>query len=324
MGYRFKNLCILVIITFFSFAMQAQRTELHTNQFEIHFVDKYELVYADRGTGADQDISIWKPITTDLIVGHVATVGYEKPTKSVMTIKLYDENATKYPVDYKLIYTDKGTGGDQDGAFWEPIAPKGYVALGYVATASYKKPSLKEVVCVKEEYTAFGLTETMIWNDKGSGGDQDVSIWDIRTPNVFSDGEYSFVKSNTFWANPSYEALDLEHANNTLSVQMIENLVGRYRRKDAQNEWHEGQIFWNKDTGVAKWLNNAGISWELGTKPLRAERGACVFATNKDNPYYKEGNEESNTFQFVMDEKGLITGFKFNGEDEIYEWVSYE
>lgn len=324
MNYRFKNLSILAILVFISFSIQAQRNELRTNQLEVHFVDNYELVYTDRGTGAEQDLSIWKPVTTDFIVGHVATVGYEKPTKSVMTVKLYDQMAASYPVDYELIYTDKGTGGDQDGAFWKPIAPEGYVALGYVATASYEKPNLQEIVCIKEEYTAFGLTENMIYTDKGSGGDQDISIWDVRTPNIFYDGEYSFVKSNTFWANPSYEMLDLEHVNNTISLKMIQNIVGKYRRQDAQNDWHEGQIIWNKDTGIAKWVNNAGQGWELGTQPLRAERGACIFATNEDNPYYEESNENSRTFQFVMDERGLITGFTFNGEAEIYEWVSYE
>lgn len=312
------------MLAFISSSIHAQRNELRTNQLEIHFVDAYELIYTDKGTGAAQDVSIWKPITTDFIVGYVATSGYEKPTKSAMTVKLYDQMAASHPVDYELIYTDKDTGGDQDAAFWKPIAPEGYVALGYVATASYEKPSLQEVVCIKKDYTAFGLTENMIWSDKGSGGAQDISIWDIRTPNVFSDGEYSFIKSNTFWANPSYEMLDLERANNTISVEMIQNIVGRYRRQDAQNNWHEGQIIWNKDTGIARWINNAGQGWELGTKPLRAERGACVFATNEDNPYYEEGNEDSSTFQFVMDERGLITGFKFNGEDEIYEWISYE
>lgn len=324
MNYQFKSLWMIVVVSAISFTLQAQRNELRTNQFEIRFVDEYELVYADHGTGADQDVSIWKPVTNDFIVGHVATLGYDKPIKSAMTIKLYDQMVANYPVDYKLIYTDAGTGGDQDVAFWQPIAPEGYVAMGYVATNGYEKPDLQAVICLKEEYTAFGLTENIEWTDKGSGGDQDISIWNIRTPNVFYDGEYSFVKSNTFWANPSYEMLDLERANNTLSVLMIQNIVGKYRRQDAQNEWHEGQIIWNKDTGIARWSNNANRGWELGTKPLRAERGACVFATNKDNPYYEEGNEDSSTFQFVMDERGLIIGFRFNGEEEMYEWVGYE
>jgi hypothetical protein len=201
---------------------------------------------------------------------------------------------------------------------------EGYVAMGMVATASYKKPDLKDVVCIKKDLTVEGFTNNEEWNDKDSGGDQDISVWSVRTPEVFVDGEYSFVTSNSFWAFPAYNVKPMADAANVLSVKMIDQIVGNYRRKDKQNEWHEGSITLNRDTGIATWLNKEGYGWSLGTKPSKASRSECSFETGKRNPYYKDGDEASRHFRFVMDEKGLIQGFYFGKVEIMYEWLGYD
>ena len=323
MNISIKSVLILAITICSIYSLQAQRNVLRTNDFEITFISEVEKVYADNGTGADQDISIWRPKTNNFIVGHIATKGYEAPTAPIMTIELFDQMSSNYPVDYELVYTDKGTGGDQDVAFWKPIAPEGYVAMGMVATPSYEKPGLQDVICIKKDLTVEGFAKDEEWNDGGSGGDQDISVWNIRTPDVFVDGEYSFVTSNAFWAFRGYETKPMSDASNVLSVKMIDQIVGKYRRKNNQNEWHEGEITLNKDTGIATWLNKSGQGWTLGTKPSEAGRFECFFKTSKANPYYENGKKESQHFRFVMDEKGLIQGFYFNGEEEMYEWIEY-
>lgn len=319
------NSMLIVLLTIgMAQSLTAQRNVLRTTNFEIKFVAATQNIYTDKGTGADQDFSIWRPKTTDFRIGDMAVKGYQAPTAPIMTVALYNQMAANYPVDYELVYTDKGTGGDQDVAFWKPIAPEGYVAMGMVATASYEKPGLQEVICIKKDLTVEGFAKAEVWNDKGSGGDQDISVWDVRTPEVFVDGEYSFVTSNSFWTFPGYNTKSMADASNVLAVKMIEQIVGNYRRKNKENEWHEGSIIWNKDTGIARWTNKANRGWALGTKPAEASRSECYFKTDKTNPYFELGEKENQHFRFVMDEKGLVQGFYFNGEEEMYEWIGYD
>jgi hypothetical protein len=172
-----------------------------TGAIEVQKVATFTHVYSDRGTGGDADLSTWAPVVPSgfYAVGYLAKNGYNEPTTSVIVVKGLVNGAIAYPTGYRLVWTDKGSGGDQDGAFWEPIAPSGYIAMGTVVTASWTQPPLTAVVCVRADLTALEKGLDWIWNDKGSGADKDLSLWEVKSSSSTQ------VASGSFAAYPSHD-----------------------------------------------------------------------------------------------------------------------
>ncbi|MFT5834712.1 MAG: hypothetical protein ACI97N_002352 [Cognaticolwellia sp.] len=155
-------------------------------------VNSFNHVYSDKGTGSDVDLSTWSPVVPEgfLAVGHLAKNGYDAPTSSIMVVQSLVKGAVAYPTGYRLVWKDTGSGGNQDGAFWEPIPPAGYVAMGTVVTASYTQPPLTAVVCILSDLTARINIGNLIWNDKGSGADRDLSLWTMQSSDYFNSGSF--------------------------------------------------------------------------------------------------------------------------------------
>ena len=178
-----------------------QAANAQTGAIEIQKVANFTHVYSDRGTGADADLSTWAPVVPSgfYALGYLAKNGYNEPTSSVIVVKGLVNGAIAYPTGYRLIWTDKGSGGNQDGAFWEPIAPSGYVAMGTVSTASWTQPPLDAVVCVRADLTTQATIGSLVWNDKGSGADADASLWAMNAASATQ------VASGSFAAYASHE-----------------------------------------------------------------------------------------------------------------------
>jgi len=190
-------------LSLMSSSIQAQRS-LKIGALEVLSISDFDFVYADNGTGANKDLSIWKPQLPPgfSALGHYAHANYSKPTSGVvLAIRATDDySVIAYPVDYQQIYNDAGTGGDQDGSIWMPIAPAGYVALGMVGMNGHGKPHREAVVCVREDLTTPVGVGEMISNDQGSGGNLDLFVWGIATPGVGA----GLLGSGSFCAHRSY------------------------------------------------------------------------------------------------------------------------
>ncbi|MEL7531650.1 MAG: Vps62-related protein, partial [Bacteroidota bacterium] len=191
--------CFIGIASFFPH-LQAQRT-LKTDELEIMFVTNFTAGYADHGTGANSDLSTWKPVLPPGFssLGHYAKAGYGAPQTVMIAVRGIDPTALAFPTGYKRTYHDSGTGGHQDGSFWLPIAPAGYRALGMVAMQSHGQPPLNEVVCVREDLTTYASIGAFIWNDAGSGGDLDASVWQIKPPSISQNSKVSYITSGSFY-----------------------------------------------------------------------------------------------------------------------------
>ncbi|WP_437486707.1 RICIN domain-containing protein [Sorangium sp. So ce1014] len=157
-------------------------------------------IYDDDGTGADDDVSIWRP---DLgqhpgyySLGDVAMPNHDGAPRSTFVVK-GDGDVLAAPLDYHLVWKDTGSGGDHDGSFWEPVAPPGYTCLGHVATGNYTKPSTNLIRCVKSAYVLSG-NSAKIWDDAGSGADMDAGIWEATTKS------YRGLPTSTFVSRPSH------------------------------------------------------------------------------------------------------------------------
>jgi hypothetical protein len=86
-----------------------------------------------------------------------------------------------FVTSFTLRYNDKGSGASMDGAFWQPMPPTGFHALGGVAVRGYQDINgTSTAICVRganPDAVAFPTDYQLIWSDKGSGADMDGSCW---------------------------------------------------------------------------------------------------------------------------------------------------
>jgi hypothetical protein len=144
----------------------------------------YSWLYNDSGSGADMDVTLWRPTPTDVsyaIIGDYAQGNYNDPTGSSILVKALNDDPDspllKPPEDYRQVWNDQGSGGDNDGSVWWPVAPDGYVAIGALGQSGYDKPAGVPYACVRQDYcTPTGVLNT-IWTDAGSGAHGDVSLF---------------------------------------------------------------------------------------------------------------------------------------------------
>ena len=188
------------------------------------FVDQFDYKWYDEGTGADKDVRFSHPIIPDeekyenfYAVGSLARGNWAQPNNIDWGIIVKDRDNSSLlaaPVDYIRIWADGGSGGNDDGSIWSPIAPEGYVAMGLVAQAGYSKPSVDIVRCVKEELTVNGRIGPAIWNDLGSGADLDFGSWQIIEPNnIASEDGKAFLRANTFIGAGGYSSASCNLSN---------------------------------------------------------------------------------------------------------------
>jgi hypothetical protein len=109
----------------------------------------YDWVWNDQGSGADLDVTIWRPHPSDagfFIVGDYAQGDYASPSGVAVIVKAINDDPSspliKPPKKFNPIWNDKGSGGDNDGSIWYPVPEDGYVTLGFVGQIGYDPPKL--------------------------------------------------------------------------------------------------------------------------------------------------------------------------------------
>lgn len=163
-------------------------------KIEILSVNSFELAWRDKGSGADMDGAFYNPMNIPIGFNAIGSYGqgnYSTPTGSILVVKEIESGTLAYPVDFKLIYNDKGSGADMDGSFWEPIPPKGYVAMGILCVHGYNEPAKSSVVCLRSDLVVPATVGRLIWDDKGSGADMDGGFWDISTVGSIQTGAFA-------------------------------------------------------------------------------------------------------------------------------------
>jgi hypothetical protein len=219
-----KSYFLIIALSFYCVGiMNAQGRTIKTEELEILLVADYVNVYSDRGTGSNTDLSIWKPkpVNGFHALGHIAKAGHGAPKSVTIMVKSISNRAPlRNPVDYKFFYNDAGTGGDQDCSMWIPVPPAGYTALGSVAIRSHGKPSLSEVVCVRNDLTTIANVGRQIWNDAGSGGNYDLTLWRINPPSFPKDSKLAYLTSGSFVGHASHSALKTSALANAIRVKM--------------------------------------------------------------------------------------------------------
>jgi len=164
-------------------------------------------IYDDRGSGADNDFSAWRPegLRNDgwYRLGDLGLPNYGPAPTNGLLVKAPGDILVP-PYDYNLIWKDSGSGGNMDGSFWEPIPPTGYTCLGHVAQPNHGKPSTDLIRCIKTSYVT-DADKLWLWTDAGSGAYWDVSVYQVAIKWPGSLGP------NTFITRRSHESPEAHH-----------------------------------------------------------------------------------------------------------------
>ena len=204
---------------------------LETDELLISFAQTFQYRWCDRGSGQSMDGSYYHPVTTNGFkpLGSLAFSGYYNPDglHGVMVLKAKaGSNALAAPVDYTLVWSDQGSGADDDGSFWMPVPPTGYRAMGIVAQSGYSMPSLDDVVCVREDLTVPGEAGAVTWQGAVMIAFLNFDYfrsWRIEPP-IAGPHENAYLSTGTFVAmhqQNSYPAAPSVHpAMYVLNVQL--------------------------------------------------------------------------------------------------------
>jgi len=186
---------------------------LEFKDLRIGFTTQFALQWNDKGSGGKRDGAYWRPVAIgnlngyhplgDYGVGNYNDVNGQAAVAVVSDVNGPSGNALRPPLDYELVWTDKGSGSDRDGSMWRPLPPPGYVALGLVCNNGYGKPAVDIIRCVRADLVIASLIGNLVWDDSGTGADRDFGSWEISPPGApagevyLSPGTYVGVASHT-------------------------------------------------------------------------------------------------------------------------------
>jgi hypothetical protein len=204
-----------------------------TYRLDTKFTCAQTLNWDDGGSGADLDGYFYIPSAgqSEYIIGGYATQKKSSSNSCVLTVSEPPNNPQGTPrlliapIDWKMIWKDKGSGARKDGSMWEAIPPdSNYRCLGSISQLGYdQKPNLPNYRCVHSSLTDKVVANSIIWSDKGSGADKEVTIF--RLPNTSSfitvPARISKIKAYDLKANASGEP-DPQIVDAILSKRMKE------------------------------------------------------------------------------------------------------
>ncbi len=153
------------------------------------------LNWDDGGTGADLDGYFYIPVVgqSEYIIGGYASREEKSSSSCVLTVSepannpQGTPNLLVSPMDWKQIWKDKGSGAKKDGSMWEAIPPdSNYKCLGSIPQPGYdQKPRLPNYRCVHSSLTENIVTNALIWSDKGSGANKEVTMFALPNTGTF-------------------------------------------------------------------------------------------------------------------------------------------
>uniref|UniRef100_A0A8H7NI21 DUF946 domain-containing protein n=1 Tax=Bionectria ochroleuca TaxID=29856 RepID=A0A8H7NI21_BIOOC len=183
----------------------------------------FDPIWNDKGSGAARDGAFWHPKAQAHLrpMGSIAVGNYSNinGNYSAILVGANPNVSTKgvqppvaSPEGYNQIWNDKGSGAEKDGSIWRPVAPSGYVAMGDIAQSGYSQPDTNRIWCLRADLAKNARYGTQsIWDDKKSGADKDVSVWEIQS-NLKGADDPKIVQINSFRASQNYSPPDTSFA----------------------------------------------------------------------------------------------------------------
>ncbi|MCE9669349.1 Vps62-related protein [Myxococcus stipitatus] len=240
------------------FIVRSDKARLrYPQRLYIHPVTSIPWYYDNAGTGSHKDGSVWRPDLSGMpgayALGDIAMRGHSTGPRMSFVVS-GEGDVLARPTDYTLVWDDKGTHGQHDVSFWHPVPPAGYTCLGTVANRGYDKPALDLVRCVRSEYV-LPAAGTWVWDDKGSGGSLDVTLYEVnpsdaRTVNaslMVGQGNYDAPDPSRIWALNKSALANPELQGGAVDANTVHFFAPRV--------WlHSGEYYW--PSSVEHFLDN--------------------------------------------------------------------
>ncbi|MBL1141602.1 MAG: Vps62-related protein [Proteobacteria bacterium] len=153
------------------------------------------LSWDDSGSGADLDgyFFIPKAKNNEYIIGGHASGKRKSDYHCSTTVSEAASNPKGTPPllvapkDWKQVWNDSGSGAAKDGSFWKAIPPDdNYKCIGSVSQLFHNtKPDLANYRCVHKSLTDKITTSAIVWSDRGTGADNQVTIFSLPATGVY-------------------------------------------------------------------------------------------------------------------------------------------
>ena len=178
----------------------------------------YDLIWKDRGSGADDNVALWANtnIESDLGIDALtfsAFTSYSdlagKPNLLKSTVAKHRSLLTQQHSDriaiviYEVteterIWTDKGSRADEDFSSYRAVEPEGYYSLGDIGVATHSKPAFSILVQQRKSDVLIPPTGyRKRWTDKGSGANRNVAFYEPICPSGSRALGYVTVRSHS-------------------------------------------------------------------------------------------------------------------------------
>jgi len=273
----------------------------------IRYVNAFAWQWNDEDSGGTYFISYWHPVADTgngwYPVGSLARNTWNTPVPTVPMVVVKDSlgtGALASPTDYVLVYNDAGSGGKHDGSMWKPVCPGGYVALGVVTNSGYGKPALDAVRCVKARYTTPGTIGDWLYDDRNTGADRYLSLWEIDYPSFTSspDGRAALHAGTSLgcpgWAKTS---CDPAIANLLLlPVPVVEN-------SDASDLEPRLTGYQELDVSMARYFSAVRLPFTLIRNQSPVNAPDRVDWNVHNSPFYTLQREEAYTPIDIIDHR---------------------
>ena len=166
--------------------VQADENPPPDAELDAKFTCSLQPVWDDKGSGADLDGFFYLPNVgpTEYIIG-----GYGNRNKNLLAsdcvLTLRDSAYLAAPAGWELVWKDKGSGAWLDGSMWRAVPPsEDYRCVGHVPQEGYDEPYVPNYRCVHASFTEKLVIDEVIWSDRGSGANTQVTM--LRLPNSYS------------------------------------------------------------------------------------------------------------------------------------------
>ncbi|KAG8819011.1 hypothetical protein FRC19_010191 [Serendipita sp. 401] len=181
--------------------MSKKRLQVWSVRFDIKIND-------DSGSNADLTLDTWKPRLAPgyYYFGPAATNASTQQRFGLIVKELVKD--TLVDIDqWNQVWNDHGSGTSTDYALWRgSCADPNYVALASFFTRSHNPPSVNDtqgIKAVHKDVLISAAAYPEIWNDKGTGANEDGSVWGVDggpTPKSIETG--AFIAVSGYFAPP--------------------------------------------------------------------------------------------------------------------------
>ena len=210
-------------------------TEQQFGELVLAFTTSFDLRWNDRGSGGKHDGAFWqpRPPTGFHALGGIGVGGYDDANGKVaaLCVRAADPSSPRPPLlkptGYDRIWKDSGSGADMDGSCWRPRAPAGYVALGDVFMKGHDTaPSPDDAICLRADLAHEAVAGDFVWDDTGTGSDQDFGAWMVAAPPAFVDPTLGLVAAGTYVGVASHDRPATDPVLNVLMLP-VPNQIGQ-------------------------------------------------------------------------------------------------